>query len=575
MALANSLARMLPHIGEVTEYAHLILEPLELLLSVEEVSVREAAAKAVSAVADELTPEQYQTRMADMIGRLAQQEWFTSRISAIVLLVEAHGRLTASQQETHLGLFARLATDETPMVRRVAARFMGNMVLKVAQVSGREALSEQGSVVTMLVPLLEEFASNAQPDSVRLQTTENCVAFGKILSEIPDSQLNASETALLERVVPLIVATIDDRSWRVRWTAAAKFADVIEAYGALPEAMDSLVPAFEKLLQDPEAEVRTAATLNLAHVARNPVLVPEATLHEEDADATNSNPESVPRVSVAERLVRRVTHLTEDDSEHVRSALAQVATELAPILGRDGTITFLVPPILLLLRDAASQVRLNLIASLGSLNEVIDVDLLSQSLLPAILDLAQDGKWRIRLSVIQHIPLLARQLGEDFVTERLASLCVAWLGDDIASIRQAAAENLKELTLVFGTNWALEHIIPSLEEVRQSDSYLRRLTALRAYSLMATAMDPNAARSHALPLILDMLADRVPNVRFNLAKELEAVTLVCGAETYRAQVIPVLEFLREDDDRDVRFYAEQTSASLEEKFSKLDSQSTE
>jgi hypothetical protein len=96
-----------------------------------------------------------------------------------------------------------------------------------------------------------------------------------------------------------------------------------------------------------------------------------------------------------------------------------------------------------LLRDAASEVRLNLIASLSALNEVIGVDLLSQSLLPAILDLAQDGKWRIRLAIIQHIPLLAKQLGKEFFTEKLAALCVGWLGDDIATIRQAAASNLK------------------------------------------------------------------------------------------------------------------------------------
>ena len=106
-------------------------------------------------------------------------------------------------------------------------------------------------------------------------------------------------------------------------------------------------------------------------------------------------------------------------------------------------------PVLLLLRDAASEVRLNLISSLSALNEVIGVDLLSQSLLPAILDLAQDGKWRIRLAIIQHIPLLAEQLGKEFFTEKLSSLCVGWLGDDIASIRRASATNLKVNDLVW------------------------------------------------------------------------------------------------------------------------------
>jgi len=307
------------------------------------------------------------------------------------------------------------------------------------------------------------------------------------------------------------VATIDDRSWRVRWTAAAKFADVVRAFDQLPDTMDSLVPAYEKLLQDPEAEVRTAATFNLAHVARCPasvrVLAPNSSNNNNMSISSSTGEEQ--RVSVAERLVKRVTNLTEDDSEHVRAALAMVATELAPVLGKDATITYLVPPVLLLLRDAASEVRLNLISSLSALNEVIGVDLLSQSLLPAILDLAQDGKWRIRLAIIQHIPLLAKQLGKEFFTEKLSSLCVGWLGDAIASIRIAAAANLRELTALFGTEWAIDHLLPSIIEIRENPSYLRRLTALQACARMATVMEPEAARMEILPLVMDMAADVV------------------------------------------------------------------
>ena len=212
--------------------------------------------------------------------------------------------------------------------------------------------------------------------------------------------LEPDELALINRVMPLIMATIDDRSWRVRWTAAAKFNDVIAAYDQLRGTMDLLVPAYEKLLQDPEAEVRTAATFNLAHVASGTARVPFPSTgrppQEGDMEISSSQ-----RITVAERLVKRVTSLTEDDSDHVRAALAMVATELAPILGKESTITNLVPPVLLLLRDAASEVRLNLISSLSALNEVIGVDLLSQSLLPAILDLAQDGKWRYVRSTVQ------------------------------------------------------------------------------------------------------------------------------------------------------------------------------
>jgi serine/threonine-protein phosphatase 2A regulatory subunit A len=322
--------------------------------------------------------------------------------------------------------------------------------------------------------------------------------------------LHDSETALIRRLLPLIVATIDDRSWRVRWTAAAKFADVIRAYSTLPFVMDSLIPAYEKLLQDPEAEVRTAATFNLAHVANGcqslVPMPPPGGRQPTDAEMMNYQG---PRVTAAERLVKRVTSLTEDDSEHVRAALAMVATELAPILGRDATINHLVPPVLLLLRDAASEVRLNLISSLEALNEVIGVDLLSQSLLPAILDLAQDGKWRIRLAIIQHIPLLAKQLGIDFFTERLSTICVGWLGDDIATIRVASAEVLKDLTALFGSKWACQHLLPSIEEIRHHPSYLRRLTAVHACARMAMEMEPEVATMELLPIVLEMATDKV------------------------------------------------------------------
>lgn len=566
LAMATSLGKLVKHVGGPA-HAHCLLAPLELLLTVEEASVRDAACISAKIVADSLPPSTFQKEHAEMVIRLSTKEWFTARISAAALITSAYPKFTTDQQHQLLTNFAQLCKDDTPMVRRVAAQFLGPMVRNVVEASGRAPLAPDGIVTTILIPLYEELASNDQPDSVRLQTTENCVVFGQVMDSIvKKGPLNNDELALVKKILPLVMATIDDRSWRVRWTAAAKFADVISAYGELPGAMESLVPAYEKLLQDPEAEVRTAATFNLAHVAKCKAMVPlsAGSRPPQEGDAPNANAGA--RTSVAERLVKRVTSLTEDDSEHVRAALAMVATELAPILGKDATITHLVPPVLLLLRDAASEVRLNLISSLSALNEVIGVDLLSQSLLPAILDLAQDGKWRIRLAIIEQIPLLAKQLGKDFFTEKLTSLCVGWLGDDIASIRTAAAGNLKELAALFGTDWAIDYLIPAILEIRQHKSYLRRLTALKACAMMATVVDADAARSEMLPLVLEMATDGVPNIRFNVAKELEAVAPVCGMSTYESQISPVLSMLMEDTDRDVRFYSEKTSKALEEVF---------
>ncbi len=98
---------------------------------------------------------------------------------------------------------------------------------------------------------------------------------------------------------------------------------------------------------------------------------------------------------------------------------------------------------------------------------MIGIDLLSQSLLPAIVQLAEDKQWRVRLAIIEYIPLLASQLGVQFFDEKLSTLCMSWLGDTVFSIREAATQNLKKLTEVFGVEWASEAIIPKVMAMGQ------------------------------------------------------------------------------------------------------------
>jgi len=106
------------------------------------------------------------------------------------------------------------------------------------------------------------------------------VAFGRGIGEVvKDGDYTESEMALVNRVLPLIVATIDDRSWRVRWTAASKFAEVIAAFDPVPDAMDSLVPAYEKLLQDPEAEVCVVLFIQCTALLHSDVSSIDVSLH--------------------------------------------------------------------------------------------------------------------------------------------------------------------------------------------------------------------------------------------------------------------------------------------------------
>jgi len=612
-AIAISLGTLVPHVGGAI-HATSLLTPLELLLGVEEAVVREKAATSVITISQSLTEQEYITEFVGMIGRLANKEWFTARISACALIAHAFPKMSGELRHVHLGYFCKLCRDDVPMVRRIASKNLGTLFYTVVETLGAAAFFDKsptttttttstnftGNYSTMLLDLYELLAGGDQPDSVRLHTTENCVCFGRamaLMREQVESTTTTSSSSsssrlekelimtpineLVKRILPLIAATIDDRSWRVRWTAASKFAAVVHAFKTLPGAMDALVPNYEKLLQDPEAEVRTAATYNLSEVAKTKALVYPVgwsgggggdsengmDIDDDDNDVANDG-NNKHRIPVAQRLVTRLVGLTEDDSVNVRAALAMVATELAPLLGKDASVTNLLPPMLLLLRDSSSEVRLNIISSLSLLNDVIGTDLLHQSLLPAILDLADDGKWRIRLAVIERIPLLAKQLGSDFFDDRLLGLCVGWLGDDISSIREAAAKNLQDLTVLLGTDWSVQNLLPRVRQVMEHPSYLRRMNAVQATALMATSMDVKSALVEVLPILLEMHYDPVPNVRFNVAKGLGIVGTVFDRSVYQGQIVPILTLMENDPDRDVRYFAANTRELLNMAFQK-------
>ena len=588
-AIATSLGGLVPYVGGPS-YASALLTPLELLLAVEESVVREKAATSVITISLSLSDADYTQEFVGMIGRLANREWFTARISACTLIAHAFPKMGPELRRVHLEYFANLCKDDVPMVRRIASKNLGTLFYTVVQTtlgrgsgSGKEFFDMNNNYSLVLLDLYELLAGGDQPDSVRLHTTENCVCFGSAMTLIRE-QISSSSSSLssekeeimsridtlVKRILPLIAATIDDRSWRVRWTAASKFGAVVHAFKTLHGAMDALVPNYEKLLQDPEAEVRTAATYNLSEVAKTKAMVYPAGWSGDSSDngMDMDDDDNANRIPVAQRLVKRLVGLTEDDSVNVRAALAMVATELAPMLGKDASISNLLPPMLLLLRDSSSEVRLNIISSLSLLNDVIGTDLLHQSLLPAILDLADDGKWRIRLAVIERIPLLAKQLGSDFFDDRLLGLCVGWLGDDISSIREAAAKNLKELTALLGTEWSIQNVFPRVRQVMEHPSYLRRMNAVQATALMATAMDVKSAQVEVLPILLEMHYDPVPNVRFNVAKGFGIVGTIFDRSVYQGQIVPILTLMENDPDRDVRYFATKTRELLIVEFEK-------
>uniref|UniRef100_A0A8C1DN18 Protein phosphatase 2, regulatory subunit A, beta a n=2 Tax=Cyprinus carpio TaxID=7962 RepID=A0A8C1DN18_CYPCA len=476
LALAEQLGNFTMLVGG-PEYVHCLLPPLESLATVEETVVRDKAVESLRKISHEHSPVDLEVHFEPLVKRLASGDWFTSRTSACGLFSVCYPRVSSTVKAEIRQHFRTLCSDDTPMVRRAAASKLGEFA-KVLELE---------YVKSDIISLFTALASDEQ-DSVRLLAVEAGVSIATLL---PQEDLEAL-------VMPTLRQAAEDKSWRVRYMVADKFSDLQKAVG--PEiTKNDLVPAFQNLLKDCEAEVRAAAANKVKEFCEN---------------------------------------LPEDSRETI------IMTHILPCV-------------------KCPEVRLNIISNLDCVNEVIGIRQLSQSLLPAIVELAEDAKWRVRLAIIEYMPLLAGQLGVEFFDEKLNSLCMAWLVDHGSCYNvEAATCNLMKLVEKFGAEWAQNTIVPKVLGMANDPNYLHRMTTLFCINALSEVCGQEITTKHMLPVVFKMSNDQVANVRFNVAKSLQKIGPVLDSNCLQTEVKPVLEKLASDQDMDVKYFAQEAISVL-------------
>lgn len=125
---------------------------------------------------------------------------------------------------------------------------------------------------------------------------------------------------------------------------------------------EELIGQYVQLLKDNEAEVRTAAA---GQIPGGSIFL-RTTF--EELIIRKGFSKLLDKEVILARIVPCVRDLSQDSSQHVRAALANQISGLAPLLGKDPTIEHLLPLFLHLLKDDFPEVRLNIISKLETVN---------------------------------------------------------------------------------------------------------------------------------------------------------------------------------------------------------------
>lgn len=86
-------------------------------------------------------------------------------------------------------------------------------------------------------------------------------------------------------------------------------------------------------------------------------------------------------------------------------------------------------------------------------------------------------------------------------------------------------------------------------------NYLFRMTPLFAIPMLAPHLSQEAIEKTVVPFILNQIADKVPNIRFNIAKALKSISAYVKNPALYSAITKALAQLASDQDADVKYNA--------------------
>mmetsp|Transcript_53602 Transcript_53602/g.123223 ORF Transcript_53602/g.123223 Transcript_53602/m.123223 type:complete len:595 (-) Transcript_53602:91-1875(-) len=528
VSIAEVLGSFVEFVGGVAD-AHCLFPPLVALCSVEESTVRDQAVASINQVGKQLSNAQVQGHLVPTVLKLARtSDWFTPRVSACGLFALAYKASvdgvndTAQGKELSETFCKSLGIDDSPMVRRAAAIRLSELAKELSA-----ALIEED-----LLPLHRTLLADEQ-ESVRVNALRGCASVCSRISA-------PTQRELLEKDFKKCV---QDKSWRVRIACAEVISDVAKVCSGSPECASSLQGLYESLQLDHEPEVRVAAALKAAGVA-----------------------ESLGAEFSKDTIFPVVSGLARDPNAASRVELATVLMNLAKPIGKEAALTLLLPVIPLLTEDENTNVRLAVINCFDSFIGVVGLseEREQESLLRLIKSLASDKNWRVRHAILLLLPVLAQELGLDGFAKHLGQSLETHATDHYALIREDFVKRMAMVSYIpgFGASWLETNVVKILIARAKDKNYQMRSVLLLGVEHLHAALSQEVMANDLIPLAVEMATDKVPNLRIQAVRSLAAAAPSMPEHLNNTVILPKLRDQTEDEDMDVKFFAEEALSAL-------------
>ena len=477
------------------------------LLGCEETVVRESTVEGLRKLVPSFTEEQVQKDLIPMVVNISNTEAFQWKVSACYLIRICYPK-AGKEKEKLVNLYFKLCDDDTPIIKRTAAKEFGPLCLII----------EKDTVKSEMLNCYKKFMNES--DTVRVTILPSIVQISKIFQE-PDLQ---------KLHIQNINSASIDKSWRVRNELANLYPQFIDYFQNNPNL--DLVQPICTLMKDSETEVKASALKALNQVISK-----------------------LPADKVTSQIVPTLRGLNNESNKDTKSNIGLLFGPISRIIGYTGFNANLGTMMDTLMKDENAEVRLGVAKSMYDIFVSSDGSLLS-SINSFLGTMQKDAQYRIRECVYDTLARLGIKYGLEIFKNNIEGLFFNYLTDNVASVREIGIKSLSALIKQFGTTWVTSSLIPKLQShlSGQKISYLNRMCMIHSVCVCAEYLDAKQNAEFIVPILTKGLKDKIPNVRFYTIKLIEKIIKNLDSSS-KSKLEGSIKALMSDEDPDVKYFA--------------------
>ena len=477
------------------------------LLGCEETVVRESTVEGLRKLVPSFSEEQVQKDLIPMVVNISNTEAFQLKVSACYLIRICYPK-AGKEKEKLVNLYFKLCDDDTPIIKRTAAKEFGPLCLII----------EKDTVKSEMLNCYKKFMNES--DTVRVTILPSIVQLSKIFQE-PELQ---------KQHIQNINSASIDKSWRVRNELANLYPQFIDYFQNNPNL--DLVQPICTLMKDSETEVKASALKALNQVISK-----------------------LPSDKVTSQIVPTLRGLNNESNKDTKSNIGLLFGPISRIIGYTGFNANLGTMMDTLMKDENAEVRLGVAKSMYDIFVSSDGSLLS-SVNSFLGTMQKDAQYRIRECVYDTLAKLGIKYGLEVFKNNIEGLFFNYLTDNVASVREIGIKSLSALIKQFGTTWVTSSLIPKLQShlSGQKISYLNRMCMIHSVCVCAEYLDAKQNAEFIVPLLSKGLKDKIPNVRFYTIKLIEKIFKNLDT-TSKSKLEGSIKTLLSDEDPDVKYFA--------------------